>query len=250
MPYEISERLTATGLIQSLIDHGLITIDGTVETSDIHMDEFWRRNYPLPHVAMLLAFTCTEPDGNEFSMVQQMYEDTKGVVFVSYVKGPSDWISPSVCFRIIDGAAYHMNTSDEVPIDVSNGTGFQTFGTLAMMYLIYLMHHQAIDYEMASLSPGQRRYNASLHRKQPPIPRPRVLDLSKPKLERIPVYVPRDPVPSGRVMPGHDRRKHQRTFFHPRYKNMVGKTIEVAPAKIHGGATQPRLTLVRLPKDA
>ena len=119
----------------------------------------------------------------------------------------------------------------------------QTVGIMATLYLIYLMHHQAVDYEMASPSLGQRRYNAHLHRKQPPIPRPRLLDLSKPKLERIPIYVPHEPVHTGRVMPPHDRRKHQRRL-------PSGRLIQVKACAIHGGGGAPKLTLVKLPAGA
>lgn len=40
---------------------------------------------------------------------------------------------------------------------------------------------------------------------------------------------------SGSIKAPHERNAHKRTFKHPRYKNMRGKTIDIGRMKIHGG---------------
>lgn len=44
---------------------------------------------------------------------------------------------------------------------------------------------------------------------------------------------------------GHDRAAHPRTYTHPRFVNMQGKTVQVKMCRVNGGATKDRKTIYK-----
>ena len=127
----------------------------------------------------------------------------------------------------------------------------QSFSLMVVLYLLYLLHHQAIEYRMGGPGPGQRRYNRNRQRDQAVIPLPRVIDLSKAKFERIPVIGrDRHGEPTGITMSPHDHTGYWRDLRDKRFVHKRGQRIWVRPYKVRGGATEPRPTVVKLPPSS
>lgn len=249
-PYEISGKRRLDFSLKQLAAHGLTS--NREPPYNLDVAKLWH-DYGdmLPHQHMLLALAGYDDHGSDVSVVLEVCAGERArpaqVEFATYFNMGEGWVYASLATRIEGGetSIVHSNQHIVRDFDPDPRMGVQGIGMSALFYTLFLLRHQAIEYEMGGLSDGHRRYNSQHSRAQPVIPKPHIWDLSKPKTERIPVVQPPAPEAKGT---GPKKRPHD----HPGSVAIMkksGKTRIQPPYKVHGGAKEPRLTIVKLPKD-
>ena len=250
-PKDFQARLTVQGLIKPGQPCDIMSV--------------WREiGDAWPHDHLVLGFrlgAVSTLDDAAFA-VQVDRSPAAVVIRVFLYSADRGWTAEPQCLNLSDGAArvrashagaLERSTQMRGTTEAQDSVEILTWAATAVLWLCYLLHHRALEpamYEMAAISPGQRRYNDARSRKMPPVSRTRVLDLSRPKIERIPVG--RAATGSGSPRSPHDKRGHLRRFNKP---TKAGKTeVWVKPCKIKGGfeaaALAPPNTIVKLPDAA
>lgn len=205
----------------------------------------------LPGDNVCIAFSLRDKNGVDLSVVQAIERGTVRDLFETYVTDLDGWVVLQEGYIIRGGELCTYLTRERAEIiggfpdraDLS----VQNIGLAAVIQVLMLLKFQAVEYRMGSVGAGQHRLNAKLTGKRPVLLKPRLIDLSKPKIELIPVVRPSQETGNRSPRAAHDRRGTMRTYRAERYRNVRGTTAPVRPAKIHGGAAEPRVTVVRLP---
>ncbi len=250
MLYEIDGRRGEPELHRQWTDLGIMTSRNTIDL----VTGWLRCRDALPGRNVCMAFSLRDKRGRDNCVVQFIERDTLRDRFETYVTGPDGWIALQEGHLIRGGqlGTYLACKREEIIEGFPDRADLsvQTIGLAAVIQVLMLLKFQAVEYRMGSVGAGQHRLNAKLTGKQPVLLRPRLIDLSKAKIELIPVVRPSQETGNGSPKVAHDRRGTMRTYRAERFRNVRGTTAPVRPAKIHGGAAEPRVTVVRLPDAA
>ena len=194
-------------------------------------------------VCLLLAFRAETT-----RTVAAFHNNGKGLIGIDpYCKfdGDAEWVGWGSMFAAhsdpaIDGWPmvfdYYPDLRSRVRDDEPLIVIGQLFAWHAMTvlneYFDRLANHETNPVYRMSTSGTHKLYNKARPKKAGIIASPvRVIDLSKPKVEMIPVG---PSTPTGRVMPAHWRGPGVRTFRDERYVNMRGKTVPTKGYGVHG----------------
>jgi len=124
----------------------------------------------------MLAFEGHDDNGKSMRIVVEVVTgngtDT-GLTELLIFSKHEYWVCEPLAIRFQqEGASFIRAHPKAMVNDGDQPTALHHAAFCALIYTLFLLHHHAVVYEMATSGTGQRRYNNSLHRKQPPIPPP------------------------------------------------------------------------------
>ena len=165
----------------------------------------------------------------------------------------TQWLSGGVQFQLfgdkvglhqfVDKSEYTSGLTRDECVEYSVKVFKDGFSVL--LYTLYLMKHQAIMDDKPNYSASVLRYREKQMGKPNYITRPILIDLTKAKLESLPVLSDNHQIGTGSPKSPHNRRGHIRKM------KATGKIVHVRPTKVKGGsaASVPRVTVFKILPD-